>query len=137
VLNPRAATFTMVHCAETNEEAKRTAAESVVWYLQHSTKLIGTLATWQAERQRDLGTYAYAELLRDLDMSHLTFDVLDEMGAVIVGDPARCIERVRRYRNAGCDQLLCLMNPYAIPADKVMRSIELFGEHVIPAFRDA
>ena len=63
-----------------------------------------------------------------------TFDVLDEMGAVIVGDPARCIERVRRYRAAGCDQLLCLMNPYNIPPDKVMRSVELFGEHVIPAF---
>ena len=31
-VNPRAATFTMVHCAETNEEATRTAAESVVWY---------------------------------------------------------------------------------------------------------
>jgi hypothetical protein len=29
------------------------------------------------------------------------------------------------------------MNPYAIPPDKVMRSIELFGEHVIPVFRDA
>jgi hypothetical protein len=27
------------------------------------------------------------------------------------------------------------MNPYKIPADKVMRSVELFGEHVIPAFR--
>jgi alkanesulfonate monooxygenase SsuD/methylene tetrahydromethanopterin reductase-like flavin-dependent oxidoreductase (luciferase family) len=134
-INPRAATFTMVHCAETNEEAKRNAAESVVWYLRKSIELIGTLATWQMERQRDLGTYAYAQLLRDLDTSHLTFDVLDEMGAVIVGDPARCIERVRRYRAAGCDQLLCLMNPYKIPPDKVMRSVELFGEHVIPAFR--
>ena len=87
------------------------------------------------ERQRDLGTYASAQMLRDLDLSHLTFDVLDEMGAVIVGDPARCIERVRRYRAAGSDQLLCLMNPYKIPPDKVMRSVELFGEHVIPAFR--
>jgi alkanesulfonate monooxygenase SsuD/methylene tetrahydromethanopterin reductase-like flavin-dependent oxidoreductase (luciferase family) len=134
-VNSRAATFTMVHCAETNEEARRNAAESVVWYLRKSTELIGTLATWQKERQRELGTYAYAEMLRDLDTSHLTFDVLDEMGAVIVGDPARCIERVRRYRAAGCDQLLCLMNPYKIPPDQVMRSVELFGEHVIPAFR--
>ncbi len=135
--NSRAATFTMVHCAETNEEARRNAAESVVWYLRKSTELIGTLATWQMERQRDLGTYAYAQMLRDLDTSHITFDVLDEMGAVIVGDPARCIERVRRYRAAGCDQLLCLMNPYNIPPDKVMRSVELFGEHVIPAFGSA
>src|SRR5262249_14049106 len=116
-VNPRAATFTMVHCAETNDEARRNAAESVVWYLRKSTQLIGTLATWQAEQQRELGTYAYAQMLRDLDTSHLSFDVLDEMGAVIVGDPARCIERVRRYRAAGCDQLLCLMNPYKIPPD--------------------
>ena len=76
-------------------------------------------------------------MLRDLDTSFLTFDVLDDMGAVIVGDPARCIERVRRYRDAGCDQLLCLMNPYNISPDKVMRSIELFGQEVIPAFRGA
>ncbi len=134
-VNPRAATFTMVHCAETNEEAKQNAAESVVWYLQKSTALIGSLATWQMEQNKDLGTYEYAKMLRDLDMSHLTFDVLDDMGAVIVGTPERCIERVRRYRDAGCDQLLCLMNPYKIPADKVMRSIELFGQHVIPEFR--
>ena len=63
------------------------------------------------------------------------YDTLDAMGAVIVGTPEKCIERVRRYRDAGCDQLLCLMQPYKIPAQKVMRSIELFGQHVIPAFR--
>jgi len=108
-----------------------------VWYPRKSTELIGKLATWQAERQRELGTYAYAEMLRDLDTSHIPLDVLDEMGALIVGDSARCIDRVRRYRAAGCDQLLCLMNPYKIPPDKVMRSIELFGAHVIPSFREA
>ena len=77
----------MVHCAETNEEARRNAAESILWYLRKSTELIGSLATWQAERERELGTYAYAQSLRDLDMSYLTFELLDDMGAVIVGDP--------------------------------------------------
>lgn len=134
-INDRAATFTMVHCAETNEEAKQNAAESVVWYLRKSVALIGTLAEWQAEKNRDLGTYQYAQAMKDLDVSHLDFDTLDAMRAVIVGDPDTCIERVRHYREAGCDQLLCLMNPYNIPPDKVMRSIELFGKHVIPEFR--
>jgi alkanesulfonate monooxygenase SsuD/methylene tetrahydromethanopterin reductase-like flavin-dependent oxidoreductase (luciferase family) len=134
-VNDRAATFTMVHCAETNEEAKQNAAASVVWYLRKSVQLIGTLAEWQAEKNRELGTYQYAQAMRDLDVSHLDFDTLDAMRAVIVGDPDTCIERVRHYRQAGCDQLLCLMNPYSIPPDKVMRSIELFGQHVIPAFR--
>jgi alkanesulfonate monooxygenase SsuD/methylene tetrahydromethanopterin reductase-like flavin-dependent oxidoreductase (luciferase family) len=54
---------------------------------------------------------------------------------VIVGDPEQCIRKVKRYREAGCDQLLCLMQPYAIPPEKVMTSIELFGRYVIPAFR--
>ena len=78
---------------------------------------------------------AEAKALQQLDTSFLDFETLDAMGAVIVGDPERCIERVRRYQAAGCDQLLCLMQPYAIPPAKVMRSIELFGQHVIPAFR--
>jgi len=132
-VNGRAATFTMVHCAETNAEARANAAASVLWYFRKSLELIGSVAAWQAGR--DLGTYAYAEALRALDTRSVTFEMLDEMGAVIVGDPARCVERVRQYREAGCDQLLCLMQPHAIPPAKVVRSIELFGAHVIPAFR--
>jgi len=132
-VNGRAATFTMVHCAETSAEARANAAESVMWYFRKSLELIGSVAAWQ--EGRELGTYAYTQSLRDLDTGTVTFDMLDEMGAVIVGDPARCIERVRQYCEAGCDQLLCLMQPHAIARQRVMRSIELFGAHVIPAFR--
>jgi hypothetical protein len=35
---------------------------------------------------------------------------------------------------AGRDLLLCLVNPYNIPHEQVMRSIELLGKHVLPAF---
>jgi alkanesulfonate monooxygenase SsuD/methylene tetrahydromethanopterin reductase-like flavin-dependent oxidoreductase (luciferase family) len=132
-VNARAATFTMVHCAETTAEARRNAEASILWYFRRSIELIGTLATWQ--EGRDLGTYAYAQMLRDLDVRDVTFDTLDAMDAVIVGDPEQCIRKVKRYREAGCDQLLCLMQPYAIPPEKVMTSIELFGRYVIPAFR--
>ena len=52
----------------------------------------------------------------------------------VVGDPAECIETPKRYEAAGCDLLLCLVNPYNIPHDKVMQSIELLGKQVIPAF---
>ena len=74
-------------------------------------------------------------MLRELNLSDVTFELLDDMDAVIVGDPERCIQKVRRYRDAGCDQLLCLMQPYRIPPEAVTRSIELFGRYVIPAFR--
>ena len=50
----------------------------------------------------------------------------------MVGDPDRCIEIARRYEASGCDLLLCLLNPFKIPHEAVMRSIELLGKHVIP-----
>jgi alkanesulfonate monooxygenase SsuD/methylene tetrahydromethanopterin reductase-like flavin-dependent oxidoreductase (luciferase family) len=132
-INDAAATFTMVHCAETNTEARRNAEASVMWYLRRSVELIGSVAAWQ--EGRDLGTYEYTQALRELNLEGVTFDILDEMNAVIVGDPDRCIQRAKRYRDAGCTQLLCLMQPHSIAPDKVMRSIELFGKYVIPAFR--
>lgn len=131
-INSRAATFTMVHCAETNAEARKNAAASVLWYFKRSIELIGSVAAWQ--EGRELGSYDYLRAIKDLNLEGVSFDMLDEMDAVIVGDPARCVEKARKYFAAGCDQILCLMQPHSIPADKVMRSIELFGEHVIPAF---
>ena len=41
----------------------------------------------------------------------------------------------KRYEAVGCDLLLCLVNPYKIPHEKVMQSIELIGKHVIPEFK--
>src|SRR5213079_476125 len=107
-------------------------AATVMWYFRRSIELIGSVAAWQ--EGRELGTYDYTRMLRALNLSDVTFPLLDDMDAVIVGDPETCIRKVKRYREAGCDQLLCLMQPYDIAPDAVTRSIELFGRYVIPAF---
>src|SRR5262249_44476277 len=132
-VNDRAATFTMVHCAETTDEARRNAAASVMWYFRRSIELIASVAAWQ--EGRDLGTYDYTRVLAELNLRDVTFELLDEMDAVIVGDPETCVRKVRRYRDAGCHQRRRRMQPYDIGPDKVTRSIELSGRHVIPAFR--
>jgi alkanesulfonate monooxygenase SsuD/methylene tetrahydromethanopterin reductase-like flavin-dependent oxidoreductase (luciferase family) len=67
-----------------------------------------------------------------MDASFLTFDYLSSTGSCIVGDPDRCIEVAKRYQAAGCDLLLCMMQPFAIPEEKVLRSIELIASHVMP-----
>jgi hypothetical protein len=87
------------------------------------------------ELGRASGSYAYGDTLADLDTSFLTFDFLESSGACIVGDPATCVATAKRYEAAGCDLLLCLVNPYKIPHEAVMQTIELMGSHVIPAFR--
>ena len=135
--NEQAATFTMVHCANTNDEAFSNASESFPWYVQTAVSLIASLADWMAGQ--DLGTYSYADQLRAVresgGLDHLTFDFLKDTGSAVVGDPDRCIEIAKRYEAAGCDLLLCLVNPYKIPHEEVMKSIELLGRHVLPAFR--
>jgi alkanesulfonate monooxygenase SsuD/methylene tetrahydromethanopterin reductase-like flavin-dependent oxidoreductase (luciferase family) len=136
VVNDRAATFTMVHCADTNEQAFADAEESFPWYIKTAVRHIGSLVDWM--EGKDLGTYSYAEHMSQLDkegtLDHLDFEYLRESGSAVVGDPDRCVEIAERYQAAGCDLLLCLVNPYKIPHEKVMRSIELLGERVIPQF---
>ncbi len=135
--NEQAATFTMVHCAATNEEAFANAEESFPWYVRTAVSLIGGLADWMAGK--DLGSYSYAEQLKMMadsgGLDHITFDFIKDTGSAVVGDPDRCIEVAKRYEAAGCDLLLCLVNPHKIPHEKVMQSIELMGKHVLPAFR--
>jgi alkanesulfonate monooxygenase SsuD/methylene tetrahydromethanopterin reductase-like flavin-dependent oxidoreductase (luciferase family) len=133
-VNGRAATFTMVNVAPTREQARAIAAESFEWYARKGTAAVASVSKWMREMGQSSGTYAYGDALADLDTSFLTFDFLESSGASIVGDPATCLETAKRYEAAGCDLLLCLVNPYRIPRDKVLQTIELLGKHVIPAF---
>jgi alkanesulfonate monooxygenase SsuD/methylene tetrahydromethanopterin reductase-like flavin-dependent oxidoreductase (luciferase family) len=125
----------MVHCADNNERAFADAAESMEWYPKVGARNIASLADWM--KGKDLGSYSYAAdvaAMRDAGaLDELSFDYIRDAGAAMVGDPARCIEIGERYAASGCDMLFCLVNPYKIPHDRVMRSIELLGEQVIPA----
>jgi alkanesulfonate monooxygenase SsuD/methylene tetrahydromethanopterin reductase-like flavin-dependent oxidoreductase (luciferase family) len=133
-VNGRAGTFTMVNVAPTREEARATAAESFEWYARQGTAAVASVAKWMRELGQESGSYAYGDALADLDTSFLTFDYLESSGACLVGDPATCVETAKRYEAAGCDLLLCLVNPYKIPHAKVLQTIELMGKYVIPAF---
>ena len=134
--NETAATFTMVHCAPTKEEAYAVAKESFEWYPRAGATHIASVAEWMSEQKQELGTYQYAAdtLATISNVDQIPFDYIHEAGAGVVGDPDECIETLKRYEAAGCDLLLCLVNPYNIPHDKVMQSIELMGKHVIPEF---
>lgn len=138
-VNNRAATFTMTCCAPDRQEALDSAAESFEWYPRKGATIIGELAAYMAERNQDLGNYAYAGSMHQHaesgDLSHLTIDYLTSTGACVLGTPEECLEACRRYEEAGVDLLLCLVNPYKIPHETVMQTIELMGTEVIPKFR--
>jgi alkanesulfonate monooxygenase SsuD/methylene tetrahydromethanopterin reductase-like flavin-dependent oxidoreductase (luciferase family) len=138
-VNNQAATFTMTVCAPTRDEAFETARESFEWYPKHGARLIATMADLMAERNQDLGNYAYAADLKNTDdaglLDLLTLEYLASSGAAVLGTPSDCAELCERYRAAGVDLLLCLVNPYKIGHEQVMQTIELIGTEVIPKFR--
>ena len=62
-------------------------------------------------------------------------DTLADRGVIVAGDPESCINAIRLHEATGVDQVQFLMATETIDHARVMKSIELFGKHVIPAFR--
>lgn len=137
-VNETAATFTMVNCAPTKQESYEVSRESFEWYPKTSGRLIASVAAWQEEQGFEIGSYDYTQMILETDRAGLfdamSFDYLKDSGSAIVGDPDQVVEACRRYQAIGCDVLLCLVNPYNIPHEKVMQTIELMGRYVIPEF---
>jgi hypothetical protein len=56
-------------------------------------------------------------------------------GGAVFGSPESCIRAIERFRACGIDQLVMRIDSVSHP--KIMKSIEMFGRHVIPHFKSA
>ena len=59
-----------------------------------------------------------------------------ERGVIVAGDPEACIKGARLHEATGVDELQFLMATETVDHATVMKSIEMFGKHVIPKFRN-
>jgi alkanesulfonate monooxygenase SsuD/methylene tetrahydromethanopterin reductase-like flavin-dependent oxidoreductase (luciferase family) len=128
--NSRVAVLQVVHCAPTMQEARATAETSVMWFHEQVFEFSRPFI-----RDDIPQSYRYLQGIQKIDTRKITFDYLHDHGMIIVGDPAHCIERLKIYHEAGVDLILCLMQLYTIPHEKVLQSIRLFGSQVIPYFQ--
>jgi alkanesulfonate monooxygenase SsuD/methylene tetrahydromethanopterin reductase-like flavin-dependent oxidoreductase (luciferase family) len=62
------------------------------------------------------------------------YEVLNAQDSVIIGDPETCRKKMERYRDIGCDRLLCFQQVGALSHDSILESIRLVGRHLIPQF---
>ena len=54
-----------------------------------------------------------------------------------IGDPDRIVHVIREWESLGVDQVNFMLNALeCIPQDRVLNSLRLFGEHVIPKFQE-
>jgi alkanesulfonate monooxygenase SsuD/methylene tetrahydromethanopterin reductase-like flavin-dependent oxidoreductase (luciferase family) len=165
-INDQWANSTLGYCGEDNREARELAAQSVKAffgpgkpYVQDQKDVYEKLLeNWGGVPEhlrgnfRSLGDvqsidetedpesyvkgYGYETLVRRV-WEQMDADTLCDRGVIIGGDPESCIEAIRKHEEAGCDQLMILIQSETIPHEKVMKSIEMFGKYVLPEFKES
>ena len=136
-VNKQFAATAFASVAPTDEEALefgRPAAE----FFQES---IGILFVPWAKKANVPSSYQYYVSLAQMVEERLKqgngnqFQEAWESGTLCIGSPERCRGVVQKYVEAGVDQLILMVQVGRIPHEKVMQTIRLFGEEIIPAFK--
>ncbi|MBI2914086.1 MAG: LLM class flavin-dependent oxidoreductase, partial [Chloroflexi bacterium] len=136
-VNNQFAATTFACCAPTDEEALefgRPAAE----FFQES---IGILFVPWAKKANVPSSYQYYVSLAQMVEERLKqgdgnqFQQAWESGTLCIGSPERCRAVVERYAETGADQLILMVQAGRIPHEKVMQTIQLFGEEIIPEYK--
>lgn len=158
VINDQFGLFTFVHCAETKDEAIRSrAAEAAMWYINRAPaffkaprdRLIGNIRgshpspNWRLAEgmsDEDVDPDDPHPIVRALNRSYLglpqdpgeVYEALDTVDSLIIGDPEHCRQKMEKVAGMGFDRLLCLQQFGHLPHARVMRSIRLIGEEILP-----
>jgi alkanesulfonate monooxygenase SsuD/methylene tetrahydromethanopterin reductase-like flavin-dependent oxidoreductase (luciferase family) len=127
-LNNKAAMLTLGFCAETNDYAKSLAKEPILEFSREAIRIYEEMAATKEK------SYQYMAKQIAPAKSGIDFEALRDSATVIVGDPDYCIQKLKLYEQAGADEIIIRMD--GMPHEKIMDSIRLFAEHVIPEFRN-
>lgn len=141
-INNKVGVFTIGHCAETTKQAiDNGGVDATMWYVTYVFKALANVPKEMLGKIP--GTLPYEDIIKQFPLferyekfGKVTFEEIDERDMVIVGDPDKCIEKLRKYEKAGADHVLCIMQVGGLKHEQIMKSIELFGKYVIPAFKN-
>jgi alkanesulfonate monooxygenase SsuD/methylene tetrahydromethanopterin reductase-like flavin-dependent oxidoreductase (luciferase family) len=163
-INRQKGCFTFVHVAETRAEAiANGAAWSALWYVNAAPRVFKVprrvwydmiKAGLHPNSARDTAAQAQLDpnetvihhddppvvvLLKRMAQGEEigkaeAHEVLEPLDCVIIGDAEHCAEKLNGYQAIGSDRMMCMMQFGSIPHAAVMKSIELTGRELAPAF---
>jgi alkanesulfonate monooxygenase SsuD/methylene tetrahydromethanopterin reductase-like flavin-dependent oxidoreductase (luciferase family) len=141
-VNNKAGAFALTHVADTDKQARDEAERSFMSYV--NTTLRVNAAVIEAKKtgidpkeSRESLVGELPKQYEGLDPSKVTIDSLIEHGMCVCGSPDTVIRQLEKLqKEVQLDQFLAMMQFWAIPHEKTMHAIDLFGKYVIPHFRD-
>lgn len=121
-----------IHIAPTVEKARENTKQALDWYFKRVMELVPKGTAVPNTYQR------YAEVASGFDQipPEQLIDVLIDGGIILLSDPAGAIARIQElHDDIGQQQLLCWMRMGGLEHHKVMSSIKLFADEVMPYFK--
>ena len=130
VTTNRVAAYTLVHCAESMEQAEANGIwNSVGWWYQNLAQF--TL-DWELEHLSKEEQDETFPLMKPLLEGNIPVQTFHDADMLVVGDPERCLQKMKHYADLGIDQLLCYVQFGHHSHESVMKTIELLGKEVLP-----
>jgi hypothetical protein len=126
----KVAAYTLVHCAETNEQAAENGIwDSVGWWYQNIAQF--TL-DWEMPHFSPEERDAQFPYLNPLMKGEVPVEAFDQGDMIVVGDPERCFEKMKHYADLGVDELICYVQFGHHSGESILKTIELLGKEVLP-----
>ena len=136
-INNQFAATSFASVAPTDEEALKYGRPAADFFQES----IGILFVPWAKKTNVPSSYQYYQTLAPLVEERMKLDDGDafqeqwDAGTLCIGTPERVRNAVQKYADAGCDQLILMVQIGRIPHESVMQTIKLMGEEVIPPFK--
>jgi natural product biosynthesis luciferase-like monooxygenase protein len=122
----------MVYVADTMERARAEFRDPVLWYYKTISKYVAPKAGAEAVKSYEMYT-AFRDVAAAAD-----WDLLLERDAVICGDPDYVGEKLAQYQKVyGFTDVLCWTRLGGLDHRKVLHSMQLMQERIIPRLRDS
>jgi len=117
----------IIHVAETSKQAREDLREPTRWFFRTQADLIADPAGVPPEQ------YKFYKRVRE-NLLALSDDKALEQAA-ICGDPEEVADKIRQHHEAlGVTYFMASFNRGGVPHDRIVRSMRLFGEKVMPRF---
>ncbi len=130
VINNRVAAYTLVHCADSMQQAEQNRVWDSVWWWYKN--LAEFTIEWELPNMSKAEVDQIFPLLQPSMEGKIPIEHFDASDMIVVGDPDRVFEKMKHYVDIGVDQLICYVQFGYLPHAAVLRSIELLGTNVIP-----
>ena len=125
---PRIGVLSELYVDTTQKQAQEVAEECYVWNAKYTGQIVAALGS------KPVKSYKDHKLTQEAD-DMTTFKALQEVTSIIVGDADYCIDRLKAFERLGVDLHISWTQSGGMPHQKVMDSMRLFSDKVIPALR--